>query len=323
MRKIYSAKDYVNGILAGERAILAKGITLIESHKPEDRDLSVKIIEKLLPHTGKSLRIGITGVPGAGKSTFIESLGKLLTSSGKKVAVLSIDPSSARTKGSILGDKTRMEELSQNSLAFIRPSPAGNSLGGITESTREAMLLCEAAGYEIILIETVGVGQNETKVYDMVDFFLLMLITGAGDELQSMKKGIFEMADAIIINKADGANSVRAKTYNAEISRSLHYFFPEPIPVLSCSSLENKGVNKVWQAISAIILKNKKNGNFLQRRNKQQLSWMYSAVRNMLEQKVFNNPFIKKSLKNLEAQVIKGKILPLNAARTLIKKIKS
>jgi LAO/AO transport system kinase len=323
MRKTYSATDYIHGILAGERTVLAKAITLIESRKAEDRNMSAKIIEKLLPHTGKSLRIGITGVPGAGKSTFIENFGKLLTSSGKKVAVLSIDPSSSKTKGSILGDKTRMEDLAQNPLAFIRPSPAGSALGGITESTREAMLLCEAAGYEVILIETVGVGQNETKVYDMVDFFLLILITGAGDELQSMKKGIFEMADAIIINKADGANLMRAKKYSEEISRSLHYFFPQPIPVLTCSALENQGIDKAWQEIYSTIIKNKKNGSFLKRRKEQQLSWMYSAVRNMLDQKIFNNPSIKKSLNKLETQVIKGKILPLNAARRLIKKIKN
>ncbi|HXA01148.1 MAG TPA: hypothetical protein VNW99_04115, partial [Cytophagaceae bacterium] len=200
---------------------------------------------------------------------------------------------------------------------------AGNSLGGITENTREAMLLCEAAGYEIILIETVGVGQNETKVYDMVDFFLLMLITGAGDELQSMKKGIFEMADAIIINKADGSNLARAKAYSTEISSSLHYFFPQPIPVLSCSALENTGVDKVWQEVSSIILKNKKDGSFLKRRKEQQLSWMYSAVRNMLEQKVLNNPSIKKNLKQLETKVIKGEMFPLTAARSLVRKIKS
>jgi LAO/AO transport system kinase len=322
MKKAYSATDYIKGILAGDRAILAKGITLIESRKTEDKELSIKIIEKLLPHTGKSVRIGITGVPGAGKSTFIESLGKLLTSSGKKVAVLSIDPSSSKTKGSILGDKTRMEDLSRNPLAFIRPSPAGSSSGGIAESTREAMLLCEAAGYEIILIETVGVGQNETKVYEMADFFLLMLITGAGDELQSMKKGIFEMADAIVINKADGANSARAKTYGEEISSSLHYFFPRRIPVLSCSALENKGIDKAWQEISSAILKSKKTGSFLKRRKEQQLSWMYSAFKNMLESKIFGSASIKKSLGNIEMKVIKGEMLPLIAARTLIKKIK-
>ena len=281
---------------------------------------SYKIIEKILAHTGKSIRIGITGVPGAGKSTFIESLGKSLTASGKKVAVLSIDPSSSKTKGSILGDKTRMEDLSQDPLAFIRPSPSGNSLGGITDTTREAMLLCEAAGYEIILIETVGVGQNETRVYDMVDFFLLMLITGAGDELQSMKKGIFEMADAIVINKADGANTTHAKTYSAEIGKSLHYFFSRPIPVLTCSALENKGIDKIWEEISSRISKAKKNGSFRKRRAEQRLSWMHSALRNMLEQKFFGNAAIKKYIKSAEIEVIKGKTFPLNAARKLIKK---
>ncbi|MFL5729699.1 MAG: methylmalonyl Co-A mutase-associated GTPase MeaB [Cytophagaceae bacterium] len=322
MKKAYSANDYVKSILSGDRAGLAKGITLIESRKQEDRDLAIQVLEKLFIHTGKSIRIGITGVPGAGKSTFIESLGKLLTSSGKKVAVLSIDPSSSKTRGSILGDKTRMEELSQNELAFIRPSPSGNSLGGITDTTREAMLLCEAAGYEIIIVETVGVGQNETKVYGMVDFFLLMLITGAGDELQSMKKGIFEMADGIVINKADGNNANAAKLYGSEISKSLHYFSAQPIPVMSCSALHNKGVEAVWKEIMKVISTGKKNGSFHKRRREQRLNWLNSSLRDMLELWIFNNASMKKSLKDLESKVIKGEIFPLNAARLLIKKIK-
>jgi LAO/AO transport system kinase len=206
-------------------------------------------------------------------------------------------------------------------MAFIRPSPSGNSLGGITDTTREAMLLCEAAGYEIILIETVGVGQNETRVYDMVDFFLLLLITGAGDELQSMKKGIFEMADAIVINKADGANALSAKTYSAEIGKSLHYFFSRPIPVLSCSALENKGIDKIWKEVSDRISKSKKNGSFQKRRVEQRLSWMHSALRSMLEQRFFNKVAIKKSIASMETEVIKGKTFPPNAARKLIKKM--
>jgi LAO/AO transport system kinase len=279
------------------------------------------VLEKILPLTGKSLRIGITGVPGAGKSTFIESLGKLITSFNKKVAVLAVDPSSSKTGGSILGDKTRMEELSVDPLAFIRPSPTGNSLGGITGKTRETMLLCEAAGYEIILIETVGVGQSETLVHDMVDFFLLMMLTGAGDELQMIKKGIVEMADGIIINKADGENLSKALQAKTEIEKSLNYLNNGNEPqVLIASALFKTGIPEIWNLIGENLKTNKKTGAFKKRRQKQNINWMYTSIRQMLEEQFFTDPKIKSLLSKAEKEVLNEKIPPISAAIKIINK---
>jgi LAO/AO transport system kinase len=321
--RIYSLSELVKGISSGDRVMLAKAITLIESRIPADNELARKVLEKILPLTGKSLRIGITGVPGAGKSTFIEAFGKLLTSQHKKIAVLAVDPSSSKTKGSILGDKTRMEELSIDPLAFIRPSPTGNSLGGITDKTRETMLLCEAAGFEIILIETVGVGQSETLVYDMVDFFLLMMLTGAGDELQVIKKGIIEMADAIVINKADGENFNKARRTKTEIEQALHLFSSDDVvKVMVCSSLNKTGIPEIWALISEHLKKNKKSGAFKKRRQAQNLNWMYSSLRQMLEEKFFNDPKVKDVLKNVEKDVLNGKLPAVSAAMKIIRKKK-
>jgi LAO/AO transport system kinase len=318
--KKFTASELEKGISSGNRVILAQAITLIESRLPEDNELARKVLEKILPLTGKSLRIGITGVPGAGKSTFIEAFGKLLTSLHKKVAVLAVDPSSSKTSGSILGDKTRMEELAVDPLAFIRPSPTGNSLGGITSKTRETMLLCEAAGYEIILIETVGVGQSETLVHDMVDFFLLLMLTGAGDELQMIKKGIVEMADAIVINKADGENFNKALQAKTEIEKTLHDISSSEAPPVNITSALNKtGIPETWSFIDEHLKNNKKSGTFKKRRQKQNIDWMYSAIRQMLEEKFFHDPKVISMLKKAEKEVQAGKLPAINAAIKIIK----
>ncbi|HSW67390.1 MAG TPA: methylmalonyl Co-A mutase-associated GTPase MeaB, partial [Bacteroidales bacterium] len=253
--KMLSEEEYLDGLLNGDRTILGKVITLIESALPEHHQMAQSIIAKCLPHSGNSIRIGITGVPGVGKSTFIETLGSQLTSSGNKLAVLAIDPSSKRTKGSILGDKTRMETLSADSNAFIRPSPSAGTLGGVARKTHESVLLCEAAGFNIIFIETVGVGQSETTVYDMVDFFLLLMLAGGGDELQGIKRGIMEMADAVVINKADGDNAARANLTAAQMQNAIR-LFPAPVSgwqpiVATCSALTNFGIKEVWDNIES------------------------------------------------------------------------
>lgn len=253
MKQRLTTEEYATGIVSGDRIILAKGISLVESSIPEDQKQSAELLAKLNHKTGNSIRIGITGVPGVGKSTFIEAFGKHITSLNKKIAVLTIDPSSQLTKGSILGDKTRMDELSKNPLAFIRPSASGSTLGGTTGSTRECILLCEAAGYEVIIVETVGVGQSETGVKNLVDFFLLLMLAGAGDELQGIKKGIMEMADAVVITKADGDNIKRAKGAQADYQHALNLFTDNisgwKPKVLTSSALEHKGIKEVWAAI--------------------------------------------------------------------------
>ncbi|MDN5212505.1 methylmalonyl Co-A mutase-associated GTPase MeaB [Fulvivirgaceae bacterium BMA12] len=318
-----TVKECVDGILNGDRVLLSRAITLIESQLSEDNQLARQIIEKIMPHTGNSIRIGITGVPGVGKSTFIESFGSFLVEHGHKLAVLAIDPSSKKSGGSILGDKTRMDTLSKSNNAFIRPSSAGASLGGVANKTRETLLLCEAAGYDVIIIETVGVGQSEIAVHDMVDFFLLLMLAGAGDELQGIKKGIMEMADGIAITKADGDNIPVAKKAKATYQNALHLF---PLAesgwtakVVTCSALENKGVNDIWQIINDYQQVVKKNGYWQEKRSQQNLSWMYASIDHYLKTRFFDHQTIKRELQEIIGQVKNGDILPLKAANELIR----
>ncbi|WP_435622969.1 methylmalonyl Co-A mutase-associated GTPase MeaB [Flagellimonas sp.] len=316
-------QNLVKGILKADKAALGKAITLLESSKLEHLALADEIIEKCLPHASNSVRIGITGVPGVGKSTFIEVFGKTLTSLGKKVAVLAVDPSSSLSKGSILGDKTRMEELSKDSKAFIRPSPAGESLGGVAQKTRETIILCEAAGYDVILVETVGVGQSETVVHSMVDFFLLLKLSGAGDELQGIKRGIMEMADAIAINKADGKNKERAKLAQTEFSRALHLYPPKENDwtpkVMACSATENLGILEIWNTIEAYLEITKENGHFQRNRNLQNKNWFLQSLNQQLTQILQQNEAYKKARKGMLEAVEKNTVSPFKAAREVLK----
>jgi LAO/AO transport system kinase len=321
-KKKLTLDDYVNGILSGSRVILSRAVTLIESVKPEHHDLAQQIILKCLPHSGKSIRIGITGVPGAGKSTFIEALGKQITHQGGKLAVLAIDPSSERSKGSIMGDKTRMEELANDPNAYIRPSPSAGSLGGVARKTRETVILCEAAGFDTIFIETVGVGQSETAVHSMVDFFLLIQIAGAGDELQGIKRGIMEMADGIVINKADGSNIEKAELAQSQFRNALH-LFPKPPSgwtpvVLKCSSISKTGISEVWDMISEYVSFTRGNNYFENRRSQQSTYWMYETINETLKSSFFNHPEIKKELKKYEDSVLNEKISSFVAAKELL-----
>ena len=323
-KKRLSVESYVGGVLKGDKIVLSKAITLVESTLESDHLLAEQVIEKILPHTGNSIRIGITGVPGVGKSTFIESFGKVVTSSNKKLAVLAIDPSSQRSKGSILGDKTRMSSLSIDPLAYIRPSASGNSLGGVSTKTRETMLLCEAAGYEVIFIETVGVGQSETTVKGMVDFFLLLMLAGAGDELQGIKKGIMEMADLIAITKADGDNKSKCERARREYKNALHLFPPTESgwypDVLTCSALANEGMNEVWDAIIR-FKKEMTEKNFLMRnRQYQNVEWMHDIILYSLKQKFYANKSIRQSIESLEKEIRDKKIPAISAARELLMK---
>lgn len=321
-RKRLAPTEYAEGILAGNRIMLSRAITLIESRLPEDNELAERVLDIVLPHTGNSLRLGITGVPGAGKSTFIESFGKELTKMHKKIAVLTIDPSSQRSKGSILGDKTRMEELANDPLAYIRPSASGSTLGGVSNKTRETMLLCEAAGYEIVIIETVGVGQSETTVKGMVDFFLLIMIAGAGDELQGIKRGIMEMADAIAINKADGDNIRRAELSRSEYENALHMFPPNEsgwhVQVVTCSAVKNTGMKEIWKIITDYVASMKSKGFFDSMRKQQNLNWMNETIQYYLEQNFYNHPEIKKQLGFIQQQVETGVIPAISAAKKLL-----
>lgn len=323
MAKRLSTEDYIKGLQKGDTAVLSKAITLAESELAEDNELARELLEKVMPSTGNSLRIAITGVPGAGKSTFIEAFGKSLTSQGKKVAVLAVDPTSSRTKGSIMGDKTRMEELSRDNNAFIRPSPSGRSLGGITRRTRESILLCEAAGFEVVIVETVGVGQVETSVHGMVDFFMLIMLTGAGDELQVLKKGVIELADMIFINKAEDMNATKANTTKAEIERVLDIF---PVPesgwrtvVLTGSAKEQKGIKETWQEILNYFEMVKNSGYFEYNRSQQNLRWMKEAIMDLLEEKFYSSLEMDNQKDQVEKEVAEGKIPPLNGALKLFK----
>jgi len=316
-----SVEDLVNAILNGNTTALSRAITLVESSNPKHIEKANAIIKNCLAHANKSVRIGITGVPGVGKSTFIESFGTFLTSIGRKVAVLAIDPSSIITKGSILGDKTRMEDLVKNQNAYVRPSPTGTTLGGVARKTRESIMLCEAAGFDTVIIETVGVGQSETAVHSMVDFFLLLKLAGAGDELQGIKRGIMEMADAIAINKADGANVKEAKLAAVEFKRALHLYPEKPSgwhpKVTLCSALNNEGIKELWDDIEAYLKLTKSNHYFENNRKNQNKYWLLQTIENRLNTDFFNSPKIKKELDEQLQLIEKGETTPFVAAEHL------
>ncbi|WP_071395694.1 methylmalonyl Co-A mutase-associated GTPase MeaB [Bacillus tuaregi] len=303
-------EQLAEGILKGDRSMLARSITLIESNAEHHFQKAQTLLQQLLPNTGKAVRIGITGVPGAGKSTFIEAFGMFLCNLGLKVAVLAVDPSSSRSGGSILGDKTRMEQLARHPRAFIRPSPSGGKLGGVHRKTRETMLLCEAYGFDVILIETVGVGQSEVIVRDMVDFFMLVVLTGAGDELQGMKKGIMELADAIVVNKADGENKANAQKTKREYNQILHFLQPATkgwdTKAYTCSALMEDGIKEIWDVIKDFEATTKQSGVFADRRRSQTKEWMKSMIIDQLQNSFFHNTVIKELLPKVENQVIAG-----------------
>ncbi len=314
---------YVEGVRQGERKVLAKTITLIESSLPAHQELGMKVVDRLLPHTGEAVRLGITGVPGAGKSTFIESFGMMLLERGHRVAVLAVDPSSTRSGGSILADKTRMERLSASGTAFIRPSPSGGTLGGVARKTRESMLVCEAAGFDVVIVETVGVGQSETAVHSMVDFFLVLIVAGAGDELQGIKKGVIELADAVAVNKADGENVENAEKAKKEYESALHLLRPSTptwtTPVMTCSALEMKGLDRIWETVNAYREKMTGTGELAEKRRKQSLEWMWSMVNEGIRQRFFSNPDVMAALPKLEMLVEKGLREPTVAASELLR----
>jgi LAO/AO transport system kinase len=321
-RPNYTADQYVDGILKGDRTMLGQAITLIESSLPDHASLAQSIVEKCLPYAGNSVRIGITGVPGVGKSTFIESLGSQITQSGKKLAVLAVDPTSERSGGSILGDKTRMETLAGDENAFIRPSPSGDTLGGVARKTRETVVLCEAAGYDTIFIETVGVGQSGISVHSMVDFFLLLMLAGAGDELQGIKRGIMEMADAIAITKADGENLKAADMAQKEYQKALHLFPPPDSgwtpKVVTCSALYNEGIENVWETIYEYLNFTKNNGFFTRQRREQAKYWMYETINQILKDNFYQDQKVKESLTDFEKSVLDGEMSSFQAAKNLL-----
>lgn len=313
----------IEGILKGDRRSLSKAITLVESAHPEHQEKARILVDDLLPYSGNSIRLGVTGVPGVGKSTFIESLGLELASQNNRVAVLAVDPSSRRSGGSILGDKTRMTHLSAHPNAFIRPSPSGGTLGGVASKTRETMILCEAAGFDVIIVETVGVGQSETAVSSMVDFFLVLMLAGAGDELQGIKKGIMEMADAIAINKADGDNMTHAQKARKDYENALHYLSPTSAvwrPVVhTVSSIENKGILDVWNTVLAHRKNHQSAGMLSVKRQKQAIDWMHDMVEDELKREFYNRSRTRELLPELTRAVEKGSMSPGSAVRRLFK----
>jgi LAO/AO transport system kinase len=320
-----SVEEYVEGVLARDRATLARAITLVESNAPAHFATAQEVLHQLLPHTGNAIRIGITGVPGAGKSTFIESLGTMLTEQGHQVAVLAVDPTSTRTRGSILGDKTRMENLARDSNAFIRPSPTGGVLGGVARKSRETMLVCEAAGFDVVLVETVGTGQSEVTVRSMVDFFLLLLITGAGDELQGIKKGVIELADALVINKADGENKVHAEAARGEYNRALHYLTPATegwqTRAYTCSSLTGEGIPEIWEVIASFRQKTTESGVFEARRQQHNREWLHTILAEQLRLYFYNHPAVRENLATIEEAVMQGEMSATAAAQHLLQAV--
>lgn len=321
-KRVLPVEQYVEGIRQGNVSILGQAVTLVESNLPSDQEIAQQVIEQCLPYSGNSIRLGITGVPGAGKSTFIEALGTELAENGKKLAVLAIDPSSERSKGSILGDKTRMQELSSARNAFIRPSPSAGSLGGVARKTRETIVLCEAAGYDTIFVETVGVGQSETAAHSMVDFFLLLQVTGTGDELQGIKRGIMEMADGIAINKSDGTNRDKARVARAQFKNALMLFPPSEsgwIPdVVTCSAIEKTGIWDVWHMVEDYIEFTKKTGFFNLQRTRQAKYWMQETINNTLLRHFYGNEEIAKRLEQTEEKVLNNQLSSFTAANQLL-----
>ncbi|WP_264531067.1 methylmalonyl Co-A mutase-associated GTPase MeaB [Flavobacterium sp. N502540] len=322
-----SSKELIDGILTGNITALSRAITLVESTNPEHTAKANEVIKGCLPHANQSIRIGITGVPGVGKSTFIETFGSYLTQLGKKVAVLAVDPSSSISHGSILGDKTRMEELVKDENAFIRPSASGDTLGGVARKTRESIILCEAAGFDTIVIETVGVGQSETAVHSMVDFFLLLKISGAGDELQGIKRGIMEMADAIVINKADGDNIKKANQAKLEFNRALHLFPPKKSnwqpKVTTCSAITKEGISEIWNTISDYTETTSATGFFQERRKEQNQFWMMETIDEHLKSNFYNHPEIIGQLVQIKKAVQNDEISPFAAAQFLLNEYKN
>ncbi len=326
-KKRLEPQQYVEGILRGDRVLLSRAITVVESSLESDKALAKEILHAILSYSGRSIRIGVTGVPGVGKSTFIEAFGKHLIGLGHRVAVLSIDPSSQRTKGSILGDKTRMEELANMPQAYIRPSASGDTLGGVANKTGEAMLLCEAAGYDVLIVETVGVGQSETAVHGMTDFFLLLMLAGAGDELQGIKKGIMEMADLVVINKADGDNVPKSELARRQYENALH-IFPEqdsgwkPL-VRTASAVENRGISEVWDQVLRYKALVDDNGYFQKNRKEQQVQWMYDNIDEGLRRLFYRSPGIREQLRSLEEKITNSEISPVEAAERILEAFRS
>ncbi len=325
MNKIFNINEYTDGILSSNITYVSKAITLVESTKHEHQAQAQEIINAVIKHSGHSFRLGITGVPGVGKSTFIESYGLEVINRGHKLAVLAIDPSSQLSKGSILGDKTRMEQLSIHPKAFIRPSPSSGSLGGVARKTKESIIICEAAGYDYIFIETVGVGQSETAVHQLTDFFLLLMLAGAGDELQGIKRGIMEMADGMVITKADGTNAEKAKSARAEYARALHLFPPTEsnwVPeVLTCSSIENKGIMEVYDMIDKYKRHTTLNHFFETKRIHQTKQWLHQTINDTRIERFYADPKINEEILKIEKQLEQNSINPYQAAMDLFKKI--
>jgi LAO/AO transport system kinase len=321
-RRELSLDEYVEGVLSGERSVLARAITLVESNAERHQEKAQEMLTRLIPHVGETIRVGITGVPGAGKSSLIETLGLKLCERGHKLAVLAVDPTSSVTGGSILGDKTRMEQLSRNRSAYIRPSPSGGVLGGVARKSRETLIVCEAAGFDVIFVETVGVGQSEITVRSMVDLFILLQIAGAGDELQGIKKGVMERCDLVVVNKADGDNKTRAEAARADYARILHYLQPSTegwkTLALACSAATGAGVDELWDAVEAFRVNTAASGVFARRRRQQDLDWMHNLILEQIKRAFYGNAQVKLNLPAIERMVVEGRMSPTQAATRLL-----